>query len=181
MEVGIARINVYLRVCAILLLVLTACLVGLDTQTKQVFFVDRTATFRDLDALLTLVYVDAVAAFYNLLQLCKCLISAKFEGNLRCAYIYVSWIGLLLDQLAAYITFAATSASLAVSVLAITGQKDFQWMKLCNKFTRYCIQIGGALICGYVASILMAVISFISAFNLFRNYSPKRFLHLKNT
>jgi hypothetical protein len=52
MEVGIARINVYLRVCAILLLVLTACLVGLDTQTKQVFFVDRTATFRDLDPLL---------------------------------------------------------------------------------------------------------------------------------
>ncbi len=46
-------------------------------------------------------YVDAVAAFYNLLQLCKCLISAKFEGNLRCAYIYVSWIGLLLDQVIA--------------------------------------------------------------------------------
>ena len=43
-------------------------------------------------------YVDSAAAGYNLLQLCKGLISARFEGNLKGAYIYISWIGFLLDQ-----------------------------------------------------------------------------------
>nr|XP_023916752.1 CASP-like protein 2C1 [Quercus suber] len=179
--VGIAQVNVYLRVSAVLSFVLTACLVGLDAQTKIIFFIARKATYRDLEAFRILLYVDSAAAGYNLLQLCKGLISAWFEGNLKGAYIYISWIVFLLDQLAAYITFAANSAALEAAVLAVTGAEEFQWIKLCNRFTRFCFQIGGALFCGYVASILMALISFISAYNLFRNYSPKRFLHLKKT
>jgi uncharacterized protein (TIGR01569 family) len=86
-----------------------------------------------------------------------------------------------LKQVAAYITFAANLAALEGSVLAVTGAKEFQWMKICNRFTRFCNQIGGALICGFVASLLMAVISSISAFILFRLYSPKRFLLFKGT
>ncbi|XP_050272551.1 CASP-like protein 2C1 [Quercus robur] len=179
--VGIAQVNVYLRVSAVLFYVLTACLVGLDSQTKIIFFVARKATYRDLEAFGILVYVDSAAVVYNLLQLCKGLISARFEGNLKGAYIYISWIGFLLDQLAAYITFAANSAAFEASVLAVTGAEEFQWMKLCNRFTRFCFQMGGALLCGYVASILMALISFISAYNLFSNYSSKRFLRLKKT
>lgn len=82
-------------------------------------------------------------------------------------------------QAVVYITFAANTAAVAASVLAITGADNFAWMKLCNKYTRFCIQIGGALLCGYFASIFMAILSSISAFNLFRLYSPKQFLLLK--
>jgi len=47
-----ARGEVYLRVSAILVLVLTACLVALDTQTKVVFLsIEKKATCRDLNAL----------------------------------------------------------------------------------------------------------------------------------
>jgi hypothetical protein len=51
MEVGNTKINVFLRLSALLLSVLTACLVAFDAQTKRVFFFERKATFRDLDAL----------------------------------------------------------------------------------------------------------------------------------
>lgn len=43
-------------------------------------------------------YVESAAAGYNLLQLCEGLILARFEGNLKGAYICISWIGFLLDQ-----------------------------------------------------------------------------------
>lgn len=99
------------------------------------------------------------------------------EASIWLNYCVVS----IAKQFAAYITFAANSAATVAAVLAITGAEEFQWMKLCNRFTRFCFQMGGALLCGYVASILMALISFISAYNLFRNYSPNRFLHLKKT
>ncbi|CAI9779642.1 unnamed protein product [Fraxinus pennsylvanica] len=80
---------------------------------------------------------------------------------------------------AAYIVFAANSAAAQASMLAVTGESSFQWMKVCNRFTRFCIEIGGALLCGYFASIFMVVISSVSAYNLFRFYSPKQFLLLK--
>ncbi|XP_059461263.1 CASP-like protein 2C1 [Corylus avellana] len=181
MEVGINKINVFLRLSALLFSVLTACLVGLDAQSKRVFFSEKKATFRDLDALVILVYVESGAACYNLLQLCKFSIPAWSRGNSKMSFVYVAWVFLLLDQLAAYITFAANSAALEAAFLAVTGANELQWMKLCNRFTRFCIQIGGALICGFLSSLLMAVISSISAFNLFRLYSPKRFLLFKQT
>ena len=82
-------------------------------------------------------------------------------------------------QIAVYVTFATNSAALQGSLMAVTGQDDFQWMKLCNKFTRFCVQVGGALVCCYLACIVMILLSSLSAFNLFRLYSPKRFMLLK--
>ncbi|KAF9662646.1 hypothetical protein SADUNF_Sadunf18G0075900 [Salix dunnii] len=182
MALEIAKVEAILRGFAILLLVSTACLVGLDSQTKFVILYEKEVTYKDLRALLVLVYVDAVAAAYNLLQLIsRCFSSAWSKGNLKGSNRYLSWACCLLDQLAAYITFAVQSAALEHSVLVITGAEVFQWMKWCNRFTRFCFQIGGALTCGYTASVLMAMISFISAFNLFRLYSPKYFLRLKGT
>ncbi|KAK9275401.1 hypothetical protein L1049_022665 [Liquidambar formosana] len=174
------KMEAFLRLCAMMLSILAACLVGLDSQTKLLFnTIERKATFRDLDALFVLVHVDSVVAGYNLLQLGRCFISARFEGSLKGSYLYLAWVCFLLDQIAVYVSFGANSAALQASVLAITGARSFQWMKLCNRYTRFCVQIGGALFCSYAASLFMAVISSISAFNLFRLYSPKQFLLLK--
>ncbi|OIW18667.1 hypothetical protein TanjilG_13419 [Lupinus angustifolius] len=133
-----------------------------------------------MNALKILVYVTSAAAGYNMLQLFKYYVSAYSRGKFKGSYIYMAWISLLLDQMAVYITFAANSAALEGSVVAITGSETFQWMKVCNRFTRFCFQIGGAVLCGYVASILMALISIMSTYKVFRMYSPKWFLRLKS-
>lgn len=86
----------------------------------------------------------------------------------------------ICKQIAVYLTFAANTASFEAALLALTGSEALQWMKVCNKFTRFCVQMGGALLCGYVASILMALISTTSAYRVFRMYSPKWFLRLKS-
>ncbi|KAM7268398.1 hypothetical protein ACFE04_010564 [Oxalis oulophora] len=178
MENAIGKAEIFLRLCAILLLVLTACLVGLNSQEEVVFYVDKKVTYKDLEALVILVYVDSAAAAYNLLQLGR--YSASFKGKSKCSYICLAWVIFLLDQIASYIVLATTAAATEHSMLVVTGVEVFQWLKWCNRFTRFCFQIGGALACSYVASGAMAFASFISAFRLFRLYSPKQFLRLKS-
>ncbi|XP_022153293.1 CASP-like protein 2C1 [Momordica charantia] len=181
---GDPRTEGILRFCAIIGLILTVCLLGFDKQTTQIFHVDKKATFRSLRSLIVIMYVNSVAAGYNLLQLCKCWISAQPKlgaSKLGAHYdIYIFWISFFLDQAIAYVIFAANTAGVEAALLAITGAYNLQWMKLCNRFTRFCFQAGGAFLCGYAASLTMAAISFISAFNLFTHYSPSHFLRPKS-
>ncbi|XP_050375265.1 CASP-like protein 2C1 [Argentina anserina] len=182
MKFHMEKTEAFLRLSSVFLLVLTAILVGVDHQTKFVFFIRRKASFDDVNALLVLVYVDAVVAGYNLLRLFgECSMSAGFiKESRKESNVKMAWISLLLDQVAVYVAFGANSAAFQASLLAITGVPDFQWMKLCDKYTRFCFQIGGALSCGYLACLLMIFISFISAFNLFRLYSPNKLFLLKS-
>ncbi|XP_062078644.1 CASP-like protein 2C1 [Humulus lupulus] len=172
------KAQLLLRISAVLVLVLTASLVGSNTQTK-VLIVRQKATFRALDALYVSVYVYSIAAGYNLLRLCN--IPAWFHpnNNFKGLNLALAWASFLLDQAVVYVTFGATTAATQASIMAITGQKEFQWMKLCNRFTRFCIQMGGAMLCAYLACFLMILITSFSAFNLFSHYSPKQFLLLK--
>ena len=97
-------------------------------------------------------------------------------------HIEVVWTTTIIDtQVAAYLTFASNTAGMEAALLAVTGAHDFQWMKLCNRFHRFCYQVGGAFLCGYAAFFALLLISFISAFNLFRHYSPNHFLRLKSS
>ncbi|KAH9805971.1 CASP-like protein 2C1 [Citrus sinensis] len=141
----VQKIEAFVRVWAALLLLLTACLVGLDTQSKYIFYVDRKITYKELHALGALVYVASAAAGYNLLQLGRSVFVSRYLGNSKGSYRYLAWVSYLLDQMVVYIAFGTNSAAVEHSVLALSGMKEFQWMKWCNKFTRFCFQIGGAL------------------------------------
>ncbi|WRX33825.1 Casparian strip membrane protein domain - like 10 [Theobroma cacao] len=196
MEFSIQKTEAFLRLCAILLLVLTACLVGFDSQTKVIFYVEKKASFKDLRALIGLVYITSLAAAYNLVQLSCYSFSARRKGSSPQSYKYLAWLpncvsfdtkytavtnGYTYKAAAVYVVFAGNFAAFEHALLVVTGEQNFQWMKWCNKYTRFCFQIGGSLLCGCVASLIMVFIASISAFNLFRLYSPKKFLLLKAT
>ncbi|KAL3819545.1 hypothetical protein ACJIZ3_005450 [Penstemon smallii] len=169
-----------LRILSIIFLVLSACLIGLDSQRIVLFhLISRKASFKDMNALYVLVWIDSAAAVYNLLQVCRCYKLPDLKKDKPASYIYLEWGFYLLDQAAVYVVFAAHSAAAQASIIALTGQKNFQWMKLCDRYTRFCIQIGGALLCGYFACLVMAITSSISAYVLFKRYSPQKFMVLK--
>ncbi|XP_028775364.1 CASP-like protein 2C1 [Neltuma alba] len=175
-----ARSEIYLRVSAILVLVLTACLVAFDSQTKVIIYtITKKATYKDLEALKILVYVTSAAAVFNFLQICKHLVPAFSGGKSNGYLLYLAWFCFLLDQVGVYVTFGSNTAAMEAATIALNGAKALQWLKVCDKFTRFCIQIGVALLCGYVASFIMAIISCVSAYNLFRLYSSSSFLRLK--
>ena len=67
-----------------------------------------------------------------------------------------------------YATFAASLAAAQGSLVALTGVKALQWEKLCNIYTKFCVQAATGVVIGALASAVMAIVSTLSAYHLFR-------------
>ncbi|CAN7033209.1 hypothetical protein IGI04_031593 [Brassica rapa subsp. trilocularis] len=173
--VRLRETEVVLRLCIVFLLLLTSVLIGLDSQTKEIAYMHKKVTFRYLFALEVELYIDVVVAVYNMVQLGLGLYGvAQKTSNSK-------WLSYILDQTAVYVVFSGASAAAQHSLLVVTGSRELQWMKWCYKFTRFCFQIGSAIVLNYIAVALMVILSFLSAFNLFRLYSPKRYFQFKSS
>ncbi|KAM0933789.1 putative casparian strip membrane protein [Dioscorea sansibarensis] len=161
-----------LRLISMVLSTMTALLVGLDTQTKTVFFIEKKATVKDLQPLWIATIVASVVAGYQLIQLCRCLASTWLSETTQACKctLLLAWVSLLFDQGTTYMMFASTVAATQASMIAVTGVKPFQWTKLCNIYTRFCFQMGGGFFCGIITSVSMAFVAFISANHLFKLY-----------
>lgn len=174
------KIEATLRLFALLTLLLAAIVMVTDNQNIVYFGVYKMKiNYRLAYIFKVSLYVYFVGAGYTLLQLVRCLaFTNNEEVKLSWSSHILKWLHFLLDQVAVYVVFAIVCASAQMSLLGLVGAKELQWMKLCSKYVRFCFQIGGSLACGAVAFTLLAVISGISTFNLFRWYSPN-FLCLK--
>ncbi|CAN0912434.1 CASP-like protein 2C1 [Linum grandiflorum] len=120
-EATVVVVECGLRVGAVITLAVAASLVGFDSETEFVLFIDKRVTYKDLNSLTALVYVDIVAAAYNftLLVLAMLLMwsrrrssvsklttgvatssSSSSEVKLHSPMIIsFSWLGFIFDQL----------------------------------------------------------------------------------
>ncbi|VAI56187.1 unnamed protein product [Triticum turgidum subsp. durum] len=71
----------------------------------------------------------------------------------------------------AYVVFASAVAALQACFVALMGVEPLQWSRLCNIYTRFCVQGAFGMVCGLAAAVGMAVLSVFSARDLFRLYS----------
>ncbi|GJT14497.1 RNA-directed DNA polymerase, eukaryota, reverse transcriptase zinc-binding domain protein [Tanacetum coccineum] len=71
-----------------------------DTQTSLIFpSFSRTASFKDLNALVVLVYMDIAAAGYNMIQLIiRGVLSSNLKPDIEGSYKHLAWLTLLFDQ-----------------------------------------------------------------------------------
>uniref|UniRef100_A0A453T390 CASP-like protein n=4 Tax=Triticinae TaxID=1648030 RepID=A0A453T390_AEGTS len=148
----------------------SALLMGLDTQTETVLLIRKKATVKDVHALWVLTAAVGAAAGYHLLHLLRCLYLGRFAHNPCRNSRALAWAFLLLDKGCAYVTFAATVAAAQACLIALDGAQALQWNKVCNIFTRFCQQVAGSLVCGGLAAAGTALLSALSARNLFRLY-----------
>ncbi|XBI03844.1 CASP-like protein 2C3 [Triticum dicoccoides] len=148
----------------------SALLMGLDTQTETVLLIRKKATVKDVHALWVLTAAAGAAAGYHLLHLLRCLYLGRFAHNPCRNSRALAWAFFLLDKGCAYVTFAATVAAAQACLIALDGAQALQWNKVCNIFTRFCQQVAGSLVCGGLAAAGTAVLSALSARNLFRLY-----------
>uniref|UniRef100_A0A453NIR3 CASP-like protein n=2 Tax=Aegilops tauschii subsp. strangulata TaxID=200361 RepID=A0A453NIR3_AEGTS len=122
-----------------------------------------------------LIVAAAVAAGYHAARLLKRLCSggrfAGGEDGRGCARA-VAWACFLLDKGCAYVVFASAVAALQACFVALTGVEPLQWSRLCNIYTRFCVQGAFGMVCGLAAAVGMALLSVFSARDLFRLYSP---------
>ncbi|KAJ3708002.1 hypothetical protein LUZ61_011707 [Rhynchospora tenuis] len=169
----VVKVEVALRFVCMVLGAMTALLMGLNAQTKTVFFIQRKASAKDIEALWILTMVAAAAAGYNFLQLLRCIYSSVQKESSCCSNRAVAWFCFVLDQAAVYAVFSTTLAALQGAMIALTGIHSLQWSKLCNIYSRFCVQVGGSLFCSFMTALAMALVASVSAYRLFRLY-PSR-------
>uniref|UniRef100_A0A7C8ZJ30 CASP-like protein n=1 Tax=Opuntia streptacantha TaxID=393608 RepID=A0A7C8ZJ30_OPUST len=176
------KVEALLRLLALCALALAAVLMSTDRQTTMFLgVIAKKATFHCAKIFVLSVYLYTIGAGYTLAQLVRCLYLNKLSHQVHTLALsphFLNWIYFLVDQMVVYVIFAVTCASMQIALFALTGEEDFQWMKLCNNYRRFCFQLGGSLVCGLLAFFFLVLISGISTFNLFRWYSPN-FLCLK--
>ncbi|XP_020574669.1 CASP-like protein 2B2 isoform X3 [Phalaenopsis equestris] len=152
--------------------VAAAALVGSDSQVKRFFSLEKKARFTDMKVLVFLVVANGAAAGYSLLQGICCVVR-MMKGSV----VYskgLAWVIFACDQVMAYVTLSAAAAALQSAVLGQYGQPELQWMKICNFYRKYCTQGGEGLLCAFIASLVLIILSCFSAFNLFRLYGSKK-------
>ncbi|VAI08786.1 unnamed protein product [Triticum turgidum subsp. durum] len=122
-----------------------------------------------MQSLVILVIASGMVACYSLLQGARCLVSIIRGGILLNRPL--AWAIFSCDQqVMAYVIIGAVAVAMEAALLGKTGQVEFQWMKTCELYQRFCTQAGGGVACAVAASATMVGIALVSAFNLFRLY-----------
>ncbi|CAD6251680.1 unnamed protein product [Miscanthus lutarioriparius] len=147
-----------------------ALLLGFSAQTKTVFFVQKKAVPKDVQALWVLIVAAAAAAAYHAAQLAWCLCMDRLASSAGCRRLgrAVAFASFLLDKGCAYMVFATTVAALQACFVGLLGVEALQWSKLCNIYTRFCEQIAAGTVCTLLAAAGTDVLSAFSARDLFR-------------
>ncbi|KAL3820825.1 hypothetical protein ACJIZ3_006730 [Penstemon smallii] len=154
------------------LAILSAVLIGTDTQVKEIFTIKKKAKFTDMKALVFVVIANGLAAAYSLVQVLRCVLSM-----IRGSVLFnkpLAWAIFSGDQIMAYLMLAAVAAAAQSAVFAKFGQTELQWMKTCNMYAKFCNQVGEGIASAVLASVSMVVLSAISAFSLFRLYGDNK-------
>ncbi|KAL0328724.1 UNVERIFIED_CONTAM: CASP-like protein 2B1 [Sesamum calycinum] len=154
------------------LAILSALLIGTDTQVKEIFSIQKKAKFTDMKALVFLVIANGLAAAYSLVQLLRCILSM-----IRGSVLFnkpLAWAIFSGDQVMSYLMLAAVAAAAQSAALAKLGQPELQWMKICDMYAKFCNQVGEGIASSLFVSLSFAVVSAISAFSLFRLYGENK-------
>ncbi|GAB2211219.1 hypothetical protein Droror1_Dr00016513 [Drosera rotundifolia] len=172
MERRLRVAELVMRILVCVLGVLAASLLGFDSQVKLFFSVEKKATFTGMKSLVFLVVANGIAATYSLMQVMRCVISMTRGSTLFCkSYAWAIFSG---DQAVAYLTIAAVAAAAQSSVYGKLGQKELQWIKLCDMYGKFCNQAGEGMASTLVVGLGMTIISSISAYSLFRLYGENK-------
>ncbi|KAH0449683.1 hypothetical protein IEQ34_020375 [Dendrobium chrysotoxum] len=161
-----------MRLAALGFAVTASALVGSDRQVRMFFSLEKRAKFTDLKVLVFLVAANGISAGYNLLQLVRCFVG-MMKGGVSFGKGF-AFVVFSCDQIMAYVTLSAMAAAAQAAVLALLGQPELQWMKICDLYSRFCIQAGEGIACAFIACSVMIIISCISAFNFFRLYGSNK-------
>ncbi|GAB2224736.1 hypothetical protein Drorol1_Dr00005506 [Drosera rotundifolia] len=160
------------RILICVLGVLAAALVGSDSQVRVFFSIEKKAKFTDMKSMVFLVAANGIVATYSLNQVLRCVV-----GMIRGSVLFsksLAWIIFSGDQAVAYLSLSALAAALQSSIYGKQGQEEFQWIKICNMYGKFCNQAGEGVASAVVVTLSMAIVSSISAYSLFRLYGRNK-------
>ncbi|KAI0493142.1 hypothetical protein KFK09_027418 [Dendrobium nobile] len=161
-----------MRLAAFGFAVTASALVGSDREVRMFFSLEKRAKFTNLKVLVFLVAANGISAGYNLLQLVRC-----FVGMMKGSVLFgkgFAFVVFSCDQIISYVALSAMAAAAQAAFLALFGQPELQWMKICNLYSSFCRRAGEGIACAIIACLFMIIISCISAYNFFRLYGSNK-------
>lgn len=76
-------------------------------------------------------------------------------------------------QIVTLLLDSSISACLAIGQVGKNGNEHAGWLPICNQVPKFCNRVTGALIAGFVASILYFLILLLSLHNVFNIFTVK--------
>ncbi|GLJ04786.1 hypothetical protein SUGI_0003260 [Cryptomeria japonica] len=96
-------------------------------ETKEIFGIQKEATFKQIKAFTFLVVANGILSCYSLIQLMRTALSIYFKTPLlNKAFASIIFT---CDEVITYLNFAAAIASIESAYIAKEGEDDFQWFK----------------------------------------------------
>ncbi|KAL3627303.1 hypothetical protein CASFOL_028666 [Castilleja foliolosa] len=169
-RVRLAELTLRCLICG--LAVVSAVLIGTDTQVREFFTIKKRAKFTDMKALVFLVIANGIAAGYSLVQVLRCVLS-MVKGTVLFNKP-LAWAIFSGDQVMTYMTLSAVAAAIQSGLFAQFGQTELQWMKTCDLYPKFCNQVGEGVASSLLSCLSMVVLSAISAYGLFRLYGDNK-------
>ncbi|KAL0407200.1 UNVERIFIED_CONTAM: CASP-like protein 2B1 [Sesamum latifolium] len=151
------------------LAILSALLIGTDTQVKEIFSIQKKAKFTDMKALVFLVIANGLAAAYSLVQLLRCILSmirGSVLFNKPLAWAIFSGNGLLDVGSSGRCSTVGSVSQVGAGGAAM----DEDLRHVCEILQPSREGIASALF----VSLSFVVVSAISAFSLFRLYGENK-------
>ncbi|XP_009803956.1 CASP-like protein 1E1 [Nicotiana tabacum] len=161
-----------LRFLAFVLTLVAAIVLGVDKQTTVVAVqlvptlpainVRATAKWHHMSAFVYFVVVNAIACAYAAMSLVLLLANRGKKKGLSLMII-------LLDLITVALLFSGGGAALAVGLIGYKGNSHVRWIKVCDKFDRFCGQVAAAIVISLVGSALFLLLVLLAVLNLHKN------------
>ncbi|KAK8499884.1 hypothetical protein V6N13_060943 [Hibiscus sabdariffa] len=151
-------VQIFFRIAATGTTLAAACVIFNAKQTVDVMGMSFDAKYSYSSAFKFFAFANAVACGFTFLSLVIVMFFSRHGLN---AFIY--FIFFLQDLLMMSLVLSGVVAGTAIGLIGRDGNIKTGWLKICNRFEKYCNQVTTSLVLSYVAMICLLVLTITSA------------------
>ncbi|XP_075521667.1 CASP-like protein 1 [Primulina tabacum] len=163
-----ALVEVVLRLLLFASALVAVVLLVTSKQTKRLMFPQfpipftRVAKFNHSPALIYLVAALSVTGFYAIISTLLSFYSLLKPGCFTKALSHF----VILDVLLLGILASATGAAGGVAYIGLKGDSHVFWMKVCDKYGKFCRHVGASIAVSLFGSIVLVLLVLLSVYSL---------------
>ncbi|KAF7848211.1 hypothetical protein BT93_L2192 [Corymbia citriodora subsp. variegata] len=149
------KISLVLRLLALGSTAAAIAIMVTSHETAKVLNLSFDAKYSNTSAFVYFVVAEAIAGGYSLVSL---LLSCKTP---------ILRLMMMMDVVIAMLLSSSISAAVAIGQVGKKGNSHAGWLPICGQVSKFCDQVTGTLIAGFVAAVLYLVLLLCSLHSLF--------------
>lgn len=176
-------VDLILRLLAIGATISAAIVMGTNKQTGSFpvalgpggvpILARLSAKYHYSPAFIYFVVVNAVACGYTALSLIPS-VAGKLAARSGAYPNTSAFLLAVSDLVMVALVSSGASAAAAIAYVGLKGNHHTQWLKICNKFDRFCDHTAGAIVISFVGDLIFMVLTIMSIYSMYRRASCAR-------